>query len=579
MNFSKHFYLLILLSLGGGLFNTNLLSQELIIEEKKNISIQDRRKNATLFIEATKEKHVGNIEKAIGLFKEGLEYDPYDAASMYELARLYLLKENLVDATLYGEKSIAIDTLNSWYKQLLSNIYKFDNKLEKSKNVLEDLVRQNPGKVDFLEDLAFTYVQLGQDKKAIETLNLIERKLGINEQLSVQKQKLYQNLKNGDAAVEEIEKLINEFPYEIRYYAMLAELSLQNNLKPKALWAYSKIKELEPDNAYINISLSDFYLKSGDSLKAFEELKLGFANTKLEVDSKIQILLSYYTVEQIFGDNNDQADELVSILVSKYPLNQRVLSIKSEILYRSQKYPEAKKILLKILEIDSTQYSIWEQLLIIESGLGDIEILNAHSQKLIKQFPLQAIPYLFGGIAKFQMNDFESAYKLFKDGIKLVVNNLPLKIQFYSFIGDTSHELDKIEESDQAYETVLQLDPENALVLNNYAYYLSLRSENLERAKEMSFKAVELDPENASNIDTKAWVLYKLEEFEEAKIWIKKALEVDNNPSAEVLEHYGDICFQLNEKRKAIKYWKKALKAGEGSEYLMQKIKEKKLYE
>lgn len=579
MNFSKHFYLLILLSLGGGLFNTNLLSQELIIEEKKNISIQDRRKNATLFIEATKEKNVGNIEKAIGLFKEGLEYDPYDAASMYELARLYLLKENLVDATLYGEKSIAIDTLNSWYKQLLSNIYKFDNKLEKSKNVLEDLVRQNPRKVDFLEDLAFTYVQLGQDKKAIETLNLIERKLGINEQLSVQKQKLYQNLKNGDAAVEEIEKLINEFPYEIRYYAMLAELSLQNNLKPKALWAYSKIKELEPDNAYINISLSDFYLKSGDSLKAFEELKLGFANTKLEVDSKIQILLSYYTVEQIFGDNNDHADELVSILVSKYPLNQRVLSIKSEILYRSQKYPEAKKILLKILEIDSTQYSIWEQLLIIESGLGDIEILNAHSQKLIKQFPLQAIPYLFGGIAKFQLNDFESAYKLFKDGIKLVVNNLPLKIQFYSFIGDTSHELDKIEESDQAYETVLQLDPENALVLNNYAYYLSLRSENLERAKEMSFKAVELDPENASNIDTKAWVLYKLEEFEEAKIWIKKALEVDNNPSAEVLEHYGDICFQLNEKRKAIKYWKKALKAGEGSEYLMQKIKEKKLYE
>lgn len=579
MNFSKHFYLLILLNLGGSIFYTNLLGQELNTEEKKSVSIQDRRKNASLFTEATKEKNAGYLEKAIVLFKEGLEFDPYDAASMYELAKLYLLKENLVDATRYGKNAITIDTMNSWYKQLLSNIYQFDNKLEKSKNVLEDLVRQNPGKVDFLEDLAFTYVQLGQDEKAIETLNVIERKLGIKEQLSVQKQKLYQNLKNAKAAVEEIEKLINEFPYEIRYYAMLAELSLQNNFKSKAFWAYSKIKELEPDNAYINISLSDFYLKAGDSLKAFEELKLGFANTKLDVNTKIQILLSYYTVEQIFSDDNSEADELVSILVSKYPLNERVLSIKSEILYRAQKYPEAKELLLKMLKIDSSKYATWEQLLIIESRLGDIEILNTHSQKLIKQFPSQAIPYLFGGIAKFQLSEFDSAYKLFKDGIKLVVNNLPLKVQFYSFIGNTSHELDKIEESDQAYETVLQLDPENALVLNNYAYYLSLRSEKLEQAKEMSFKAVELDPENASNIDTKAWVLYKLNEFEEAKIWIVKALEADNNPSAEVLEHCGDIYFQLNEKRKAIKYWKKALKAGEGSEYLMQKIKEKKLYE
>ncbi|MCP4550896.1 MAG: tetratricopeptide repeat protein [Bacteroidetes bacterium] len=579
MNFSKHFYLLILLNLGVSLFYTNVLGQVLNTDENKSISIQDRRKNASLFIEANKEKNDGNLERAIELFKEGLEYDPSDAASMYELAKLYLLKENLMDATLHAEKSITIDTLNFWYKQLLSTIYKLDNKLEESKNVLEDLVRQNPEKIDPLKDLAYTYAQLEQNEKAIDALNVIERKSGINEQLSIQKQKLYQNLNNGNAAVSEIEKLINKFPYETRYYALLAELSLKNDLKQKALWAYSKVKELEPDNAYINISLSDFYLKARDSLKAFEELKLGFANTKLDVDSKIQILLSYYSVEQIFGDNNDEADELISILMSKHPLNQRVLSIKSEILYRSQKYPEAKKIVVKILEIDSTQYPIWEQLLIIESSMGDIEMLNEHSQKLINQFPTQAIPYLFGGIAKFQMKDYEIAYHLFKDGLKLVVNNLPLKIQFYSFIGDTSHELDKTEESDQAYETVLQLDPDNALALNNYAYYLSLRSENLERAKEMSFKAVELDPGNASNIDTKAWVLYKLKEFEQAKIWIEKALKANSNPSAEVLEHCGDIYIQLNEKRKAIKYWKKALKAGDGSEFLKQKIKEKKLYE
>ena len=115
-------------------------------------------------------------------------------------------------------------------------------------------------------------------------------------------------------------------------------------------------------------------------------------------------------------------------------------------------------------------------------------------------------------------------------------------------------------------------------LLNNYSYYLAVRGEKLEKADRMSKMAVDNDPENSSNIDTRAWVLYKMQRYDEALIWIKKAYELDDK-NAEIIEHYGDILFKLGEKKKALKLWKKAKEFGEGSEFLKKKIKEKKIFE
>ena len=554
-------------------------SQQGRADDKHQISTLDRKRNAALFVEANKEKNAGDLKKAEILYQKCIELDPQDAASMYELARIHILNNKLKDAQKMALQATEIDSTNTWYKLLLSNIYKIDKAYANSVEVLEDLVQQNPENLEFNKELAYNYVMVGENEKAIKLLNVIEGKLGVNEQISMQKQKLYSNLKMADSAVIEIEKLIKEFPLEARYYALLAELSLQNKLDDKALWAYTKIVELDPENAYIHISLSDFHRKAGNNSKALEELKLGFLNDQLDLDSKIQIMLSYYTPEQIFEENNPEAFELISLLAEKYPENTRILAIKSEVLYQARDFENALEILSKVVKIDSNLFASWEQLLITESALSKFESLREHSQKVIRLFPRRPIAYLFAGMVDSQEEKQSEALEYFKKGIKLVVNNAALSVQFYSFLGNTYHELKDYAASDQAYESALKLDPENAMILNNYAYYLSLRSEKLDLAKQMSFKAVQLDPENVSNIDTKAWVLYKLKNFEEAKIVIEKAMAQDDESSAEVFEHYGDILFQLGDKKKAVKYWKKARKKGSESEWLDKKIRNKKLYE
>ncbi len=560
-------------------FSNDVISQQNNEENSSIISVNDRKKNAAIFVEANKEKNAGNINVAELLYLECIKLDPMDAASMYELASIYMVTNKLEKAKDLATKAAKIDSNNSWYKLLLANIYKRSESYNESVEVLEELVKQNPTNLEFIEELAYNYILVGENKKAIRALNIIEDKIGISEQLTIQKQKLFTDLNQIDSAIYEIEKLISEFPLEARYYALLAELCVQNNLDEKALLAYSKIAELDPDNAYIHISLSDFYRKAGDSLNAFKELKLGFENDQLDVDSKIQILLSYFSAQQIIEERNEKAFELVSILANKYPENTRVLSIKAEILYQAREFEKAKELLLKIIAIDSSLFASWEQLLIAESALSDFKSLETHSLKAIQLFPVRPIPYLFAGMVNFQNKKYEEALAFHKKGIKLVSGNTALSVQFYSFLGDTYHELKNNIASDEAYENALRFDPENAVVLNNYAYYLSLRSEKLEQAKRMSFKAVELDPENASNLDTKAWVLYKLKLYDEAKIVIELAMSASEENSAEVYEHYGDILFKLGNKKKAVKFWKRARKKSSESEFLNKKIRDKKLYE
>jgi Tfp pilus assembly protein PilF len=147
------------------------------------------------------------------------------------------------------------------------------------------------------------------------------------------------------------------------------------------------------------------------------------------------------------------------------------------------------------------------------------------------------------------------------------------------YIGDAYHSLKNIDESDDAYEKSLKAKDNNPYVLNNYAYYLSLRGKDLEKAEKMAKKANALDTANSSFEDTYGWVLYKLGKYDEAKVWIEKALADKDSVSSEVMEHYGDVLYKLGQHDKAFEYWNKAKAKGEGSELLNKKISERKLIE
>lgn len=183
------------------------------------------------------------------------------------------------------------------------------------------------------------------------------------------------------------------------------------------------------------------------------------------------------------------------------------------------------------------------------------------------------------GLAEFQLKNYEWALPLFQTGVKLVAADNELTGQFHMYIGDVYHALENDEESFRSYEKSLQYQPDNAFVLNNYAYYLSLQNRDLAKAEQMAKKAVTMEPENSSFQDTYGWVLFRLGRYAEAVEWIGKALLDTENITGEVLEHYGDALYKSGDPERALDYWKQALDKGDGSPLLPKKISEKKWIE
>jgi len=144
-----------------------------------------------------------------------------------------------------------------------------------------------------------------------------------------------------------------------------------------------------------------------------------------------------------------------------------------------------------------------------------------------------------------------------------------------SSLGDAYHAIGKHEESDDYFELSLELDSENHFVLNNYAYYLSERNIQLEKAKIMSRKSNELHPDEASFQDTYGWILYKLGDYEKALNWLQKSELNGGNNSAIINEHIGDVYEKLGQRERALKYWKLASHIGGGSDQLLNKLKQK----
>ncbi|MDO9255693.1 MAG: tetratricopeptide repeat protein [Bacteroidales bacterium] len=533
-----------------------------------------------IYIDATNAKLIGETAKAMGLFESCLAKNPQHSASMYELAQMYFDASDYSMAARYAEQAAELEPENKWYKLLLVEIYGKSGMKKELLETCENLVKQYPGSVDYLYELANAYLINDDGKNAIVTYDKIEEQLGVTEEISLQKHRIYLIQKKTEQATAEIQKLIKEFPdQETRYVSMIAEMYMQAGKPDEAAKYYQQILSKDPDNPYIHITLSDYYRKKGDIKRSIDELKLGFANPQLDIDTKIRVLLAIFSGNEMYDKNKAEIMGLAQILVQTHPDEAKAHSIYGDFLLDDKKYAEARDEFRKVIAIDSSRYAVWESLLNAEIQLSDYPALESESSRAIELFPLLPVPYLFKGVACLEKSKYEDAIESFNSGVKLISGNNILLVQFYTYLGDTYNRLKNYRLSDDNYENALKLQPENSYVLNNYAYYLSLRNENLDKAETMSSKSVKLDPANAANMDTYGWVLYKLGRYSEAVEWVEKAVAATPSPDADLLEHLGDIYFKLGNTDKAMIQWQNAQKNGKGSEFLEKKIKERKLYE
>ncbi len=540
----------------------------------------DLPKNAENFSKGLESKYNENYEAAIEFFETALKFNKDDDASMYELSELYKLQNRDTEAFSMIEQASKLQPENKWYQQRLAQFYLQNSDYQSYINIYDKLTADDPANLDYLENYIDVLLRIGEYEKVIEKLNVMEELFGKSEMITMQKIEIYKNIGNSSKMIEEMENLIKIAPSNTRYLATLAEIYMKNGKDGEAYKLYLKIKELEPDNKYINVSLYDYYQNKGEIDKAFDEFILAIRNTNLDYETKVQIyeLWSENNVKDNDSYNTTRVAEIGQAFVETYPQKNVGYYILGVTCSMKKDFKQAQTYFVQALEKDKNNFATFYQLCYVDLNLNDYQQVTEHTELALDYFPEQPVFYLFRGIACYNLKDYDNAIKNYEKGRKLSANR-ELTKDFDIYIGDTYNLMGDRKKSYEAYDRVLNADPENIYVLNNYAYYLSLDNQDLERALEMSSKTIKAEPKNAVYLDTYAWILYKMNRFQEAKKWMEKVFKYDKKPSGVNYEHLGDILYKLGDTKAAVQNWKKAKKAGETSEFIDDKIKDGKLYE
>ena len=567
MSRTLHILLILVLALSVGVAHGQRRKKK-----EKEPSYEDNRKITELFFDASKQKMLGNFEDAAVLYHDCIKIDPNNAASFYELANLLTSSQQVAEALPFALRALEIDPKNEWYALFTAEIQLGLNDFEAAMRIYEQLTQDHPEKIEYQYELATSYLYLNKFEEAIAAYNKIEERMGISEDISIQKEKIYLQMDRLEDAVKELENLIDNFPGEQRYLGMLAEVYTANDMLDKAFEVYQRMAKNRPDDPVLHLNLAEYHRKKGDYDASFKELKQAFASPKLNIDNKIQVMMSYYKLTQSDDKLLNQAYELLHLLTEAHPTDAKAFAMKADFLLRDGKVKESRDAFYETVKLDSGRFMVWSQLINTSYELRDWKAMEHDSRKALELFPNQGLLYLMNGIANNSLKEYDKAVNILSEGEIFTRTDSYMNVQVLSVLADAHNNLKQYKESDEAFEKAIKKDPNNPLLLNNYCYFLSVRGEKLEQAEEMSKKANLLQPREANYQDTYAWILYQQGNYETALEWILKAIEGGGSKSGVIVEHYGDILYKLGDTAKAMEQWKLALELGDYSEELSGKI-------
>ncbi|MCC8155293.1 MAG: tetratricopeptide repeat protein [Tannerellaceae bacterium] len=547
---------------------------------QNRLNAVNQRKFDYFYYEALNLKNAEKFDAAFDAFNHCLAIYPTSAPLLYELSSFYLQLNRPEKAVQFLKQAVENSSDNFSYKIALANVTRGLGMYREAIQEFEKLIKQYPEKVELNYHLAEALTQQGEIPQAIEAFNALEASMGMNEALSMQKCRLYNSIGESENAMKEIQRLAEKFPIESRYQIILGDLYLENNETDKALEAYEKAKAIEPGSPYYIVAMANYYEVTGDKESAETQIHNALINEKLDVETKVSILSRYILTLQQSNKDIESANQLFETLLEQHPEESELKLMYGSLLSMQEKNEEARFQFQLITEMEPENMAAWQQLLQLSLRTEDLEEVIRVCKKCIELFPDAPEYYFYLGIAYHQLEDYPQAIQAYQDGINNTPReNGPLLSDFYGQIGDVYYQSEQMDKAFEAYEEALKQNEGNVMVLNNYAYFLTLAKKDLKKAERMSEQTVRKEPNNSTYLDTYAWVYFTQGNYTLAKIYIERAIDNDKTNNAELLDHYGDILYMLGETEKAVEQWKKAKELGKEGDILDRKIAEEKYIE
>jgi tetratricopeptide (TPR) repeat protein len=549
-----------------------------------SIELSKAGKNAKadeIYFDALKAIMHEDDRQAVTLLKEFTELKPNVSAGWYELSKLSLGDKNLDKASEYVKKALDLDPENKWYKEeyatILANLGSFID----AAKLMAELAKSVPQDKNY-PLLAADYYQ--RAKKYDEALSWIDKALVRNandEEILMQKVQIYLAMSKTELAADVVNQLIVREPKNGKYYKWLGDLYDNNKMPGKATDVYKQAMKIVPGDVAVQYGLARHYLLIGDTASYRSIIKSAIENKEIDAETQLSMLTEHL---QTLPSDSIVASEGVPIvrqLISQHPDDPQVLLLYGELMEGSNKRDSATLIYKRVVAIKPGKFEYWEKLLNGLTDKKDADTLVRYSEKAMRLFPNVAVVSYYNSIGYMNKKDYPHAIAAIKRAIDIQPETDKQVLgQMYSLLADLYHSNKQDDLSDKAFVKALEFNPSDPSVLNNYSYYLSERGVKLEEAEKMSQKSLDLRPNEGTFLDTYGWVQYKKGNYLKAKDFVERAIKLAGEKAdATLYDHLGNICYQLNEKDKAVEYWKISKEKGGDDPLIDKKISEGKLYE
>jgi tetratricopeptide (TPR) repeat protein len=509
---------------------------------------------------------------AANYFRKAIEADSMYAPAYYELAGLGIEGGDAQSVLKYSEAANRMDSTNLTYKNQLARALVVNGKYDQATDMYTALMREDSHNPLNYTMLAALYDYAGQPFTAISILDSAEYKLGRMDALSNYKRQLLINVHLYDKAIEESESLIKDYPYDDENYVVLAELYSMMGKDSLALENYKEALRIDSTNIATLKSVGEYYRMRDNTGSYLAMVKRMFESDAMPLEEKVSMFGSLTANIDFYRDNFFSLNAIASRLWVKYPDNYSVLDLYATHLISSGELLAALVLYKNYIEANPAKLEPYMIVMDIESYMQRPDSVARYSNLALSHFPDNTDLYIRRGFALDNIKDTKGALKAYRQAYRHAGSD-SLRSAVTGIIGDMYYEHGRHTKSYRLYDKALKMYPDNAAVLNNYAYFVSEDGREYEKALAMSARANEIEQGNATYLDTQAWILYRLGRYEEAKTIMLKAISLDVTDSAVLLLHYGDILYELKEYFMAKRYWRRAFEKGYDAAAIEERLK------
>ncbi len=537
-----------------------------------------------IYTEAVRQGAMGNDADAFHLYRRCLDLNP-DAGEVYHALASYYSKYGQDSlALVYQKRAVALQPGNTEFGESLARNYLYRDSILAAAAVYENLVKQMPDRTDYLEMLLRIYQAQHDYAKMLSVLNRIETQEGQSETITLSKMQAYTSLDDHAGAYRELKSLIDAHPFDLNLRVMMGNWLYSTGKKDEALKTFLGVLREEPDNAQGQMSLMDYYRMEGNA-EAADSLLYGIlVNPHTDRETRLASVKAWVNDAE-HGADSLRVMQMFDRVLSLPEKDADVATMRASYLMMKQAPTDTiKSALRQVLAIAPD--NLWARITLLQQMWQDSidEDVIRECQMAVEYIPDDPGLYYYLALAQYVNKHVDDARTSLLRGIDVIKSDTKKELasDIYSMLGDIYYKQNQAAKAFEAYDKSLEYTPTRSMTLNNYAYYLSLQKESLQKAEQMSYRAITAEANNPTYLDTYAWILYQEGRYEEARIYIDQAISCCEADTAElsgdIYDHAGDIYFRVGQPERAREFWNKALPLGvEKEAALRKKIKRGKL--